>query len=374
MLDEVRERPARAPRAKARQAFIDCDIHNYIQSDAVLLSYLDPRWHNHHRTCGPRSNPVLSFHGAPYPRLAGVGKRKDAAPPSGLTAGADFGFFKEQHLDALPVEYGILNCLSRVGDQLNSAYDAALARAMNDWQSAEWLAADDRLRGSIMVPYEDADLAAEEIHRMAADPRCIQILIKPRTREPLGRRRYWKMFEAAEACGLPIAIHFGGYSQHPITASGWPSFYIEDHTAMAQVFQALIISLVCEGVFERFPGLRIVCVEGGFAWLPPLMWRMDKHLKRLADEVPHVTRRPSDLVREHVRFTTQPMEEAPDATHILQVIEHFESDDMLMFATDYPHWDYDNPDRVLERLPEPLRRKIFIDNARAFYGLQPRAA
>lgn len=368
------EDPARqqAQRRRTQQPFIDCDIHNYMASDEVMLRYLDPRWHHHHKTYGHRSHSVLAFHGAPYPRLAGVGKRKDAAPPSGLTAGADFDFFRFHHLDAHPIEYGILNCLSRAGDQLYDEYDAALARAVNDWQLEEWLKPEDRLRGSIIIPYENGDLSADEIDRMGSEPRHIQILLKPRTREPLGRRRYWPIYEAAVRNKLPVAVHFGGYSLNPISSSGWPSFYIEDHTNMAQVFQSHLISWICEGVFERFPDLRIVIVEGGFAWLPSLMWRMDKHLRRLADEVPHVTRRPSDLVREHIRFTTQPMEEPPNAKFLEQLVEHMESDEMLMFATDYPHWDYDNPELALARLPPHLKRKIFIDNARKFYGLPAR--
>ena len=64
------------------------------------------------------------------------------------------------------------------------------------------------------------------------------------------------MYEAAEAHGLPIGIHFGGQGGHPITGAGWPSYYIEDHAGMSTAFQAQVISLVFEGVFERFPTSR----------------------------------------------------------------------------------------------------------------------
>ena len=370
MLEKVTKTAGRHP--KAAHPFIDCDIHNYIASDAVLMQYLDPRWHNHHQIFGHRSHPVLAFHGAPYPRVAGVGKRKDATPPSGLPIGADFEFFRQQHLDSQPLEYGILNCLSRAGDQLHEEYDAALARAINDWQLEEWLKPDDRMRGSIIVPYENGDLSAEEIDRMAPDRRHVQVMLKPRTKEPLGRRRYWKMYEAAERHGIPVAVHFGGYSANPITSGGWPSFYIEDHTNMPQTFQCHIISLICEGVFDRFPSLRIVMVEAGFAWLPSLMWRMDKHWKRLAAEVPHVIRRPSEIIREHLLFTTQPMEEPLKPEYLTQFFEHCGSGEMLMFATDYPHWDYDNPERVLAGMPEHLKRKVFLETARKLYNLAPR--
>jgi uncharacterized protein len=96
---------------------------------------------------------------------------------------------------------------------------------------------------------------------------------------------------------------------------------------------------------------------------------MDKHWRRLREEVPSLKRSPSDYLREHMRATTQPMEEPANPKHLLQVIEHLGSDDMLMFSTDYPHWDYDDPDRAFPvRLPPALKQKIFSENARALYA------
>ena len=192
-----------------------------------------------------------------------------------------------------------------------------------------------------------------------------------RTDEPLGRRRYRPIFEAAVRNGLPVGIHFGGGSaRNPLTASGWPSFYIEDHAAMALAFQSQVVSLVVEGVFERFPTLRVVLIEGGFAWLPSLMWRLDKHWARLADEVPHLTRPPSEYVREHLWVTTQPIEEPPDPRHLLAVFDGMGGTDRIMFSTDYPHWDFDDPDRAIRvKLPPAMRARILGGNALSLYGL-----
>ncbi|HSR22380.1 MAG TPA: amidohydrolase family protein, partial [Candidatus Eisenbacteria bacterium] len=226
---------------------------------------------------------------------------------------------------------------------------------------------------SILAGQDDTQLAIAEIERCAKVGEYVQINVSPRANEPLGRRRYWPIYDACERHGLPLGVHFGGYSGHPVSSSGWPSFYLEDHTGMAMAFQAQLVSLVFEGVFERFPGLRVVCIEGGVAWLPALAWRMDRLFDRLGDEVPELRRRPSEYLREHVWLTTQPVEEPERPEHLVQVFERI-GRDRLLFATDYPHWDYDDPARAFPApLPADLRERVYAGNARALYGLPPTA-
>jgi predicted TIM-barrel fold metal-dependent hydrolase len=167
-----------------------------------------------------------------------------------------------------------------------------------------------------------------------------------------------------------VGIHFGGNGGGPLTGAGWPSHYIEDHGGMPQAFQAQVTSLVCQGVFEYFPQLKIVLIEGGFAWLPPLAWRLDSMWRRLKDEVPYLKRAPSEYIHDHIWLTTQPMEEPPDRRYFRQLLEQLDADDRLMFATDYPHWDFDAPDRAFPIELDPLlKRKIMAENAQALYRL-----
>lgn len=362
---------ATPPRVTASRTgpLVDCDVHNAVPSAEALLPYLPARWRAHLETFGSRTHSPYA-EGYVYPKVSpGGGARLDAWPPSGGPPGSDLEFMAEQLLDRYGVTHAILNCLYRAAEQRNEEYGAALTRAVNDWQVEHWLERDPRLRASITVPFEAPDLAAEEIERAAEHPGFVQVLLFPRTREPLGRRRYWPIYESATRHGLPVGIHFASTTALPVTAAGWPSYYIEDHAVMSMAFQAQVTSLVMEGIFERFPRLQVALIEGGFAWLPPLMWRLDALYHRLYAEVPHVRRLPSEYISDHIRLTTQPMEEPDHPSQLLQLIEQL-GEDMLMFSTDYPHWDFDNPERAFQlRLPQELQPKIMHRNARVFYGL-----
>jgi hypothetical protein len=277
---------------------------------------------------------------------------------------------RRQYLDLYPIEYAIMNPLSPTGqgDQ-NDEFSAAMATAANEFQLDGWHARDARLLASVVVPYEDGEASRTEIRRRAGDKRFAHVLLKSRTNDLLGKRRYWPIYEAAVEAGLPVGIHVFGTSGRPASNTGWPSFYIEDMTEHASCCQAQVVSLILEGVFERYPELKIVMIEAGFGWMPPLGWRMDKHWKTLKAEVPHLKRAPSEYLREHFWVSTQPMEEAEEPDHLMDMMT-WVGWDHIMFASDYPHWDFDDPMVALPpALDHEQRSKIMSENARALYRL-----
>ena len=125
-----------------------------------------------------------------------------------------------------------MNTLTPAADQVNVPYGAALARAVNEWLIEEWLNREPRLRASIVMPYEDGDLAAEEIDRPAGHPGFVQVLFKSRTLEPLGSRRYWRIYEAAVRNDLKVGIHYGGRSTGAVVSAGKTLYYVEERHAM----------------------------------------------------------------------------------------------------------------------------------------------
>ena len=149
---------------------------------------------------------------------------------------------------------------------------------------------------------------------------------------------------------------------------GYPRYYIEWHTTAApQAGMNQLLSIICNGVLDQLPELKVVILETGVAWLPWFMWRLDQQYRECRLEVPWVKRLPSEHMRDSVRLSTQPMGDVKPA-HLQQLIEMTDSDRMYMFATDYPHYDADSVDQVLPgALPEALRQRIRYQNALETY-------
>jgi hypothetical protein len=320
------------------------------------------------KTYGPRKRHGLNYE--PYPKTAPRASRRDAWPDDGGLPGSDLALIRRQHLDQYGVEVGIMGPLGNSGHgEINLDLSLALTRAINDWQREVMAVPEPRLKASIVVPFEDAAASVQEIERLGADRHYAQVFFLSRSMEPLGSRRYWPIYEAAAAYDLPVGIHVFGAGGHPYTGTGWPSYYVEEGAGHSTSVQTAVTSLVMEGVFERVPKLKVVMVEGGFGWLPALTWRLDKLYEKMRDEVPHLQRRPSEVIRQHIWCTTQPMEEPESRAHLAETMAWI-GWDRLLFASDYPHWDFDDPFRAFPAsIGEDGKRRILAENGKAVYRL-----
>lgn len=340
---------------------IDCDIHPTVTSMHVLAPYLDDFWRNSVEERGIDFLDSIS-----YPPGAPNTARADWRDANGFAATC-VERVRAQVLDGWGARHAILNCLYGVQLVFSEDMEAAFARALNDWIAAEWLDREPRLRASIVVPVKNPDYAVAEIERHAADPRFVQVLLLAMGETPLGRRQHWPIYAAAARHGLPIGIHAGGSYRHPVTSLGWPSHYAEDQASQSQAFQSQVASLMAEGVFAKFPTLRVVLLESGVTWVPGFLWRFSKFWRGLRTEVPWVDRSPTEIMRQHFRMTIQPFDAPPDPLIVERVINQLQSDDVLLYASDYPHWQFDGDSVMPAGLPPALLHKIQVENPLATY-------
>ncbi len=355
---------ARSSRTSAvSTTLIDADVHHAYRSQEELLPYLPEPW----KTQVARGRGLGTGHG--YATPIGV-NREDAKPPQGGPPGSDPRFLAEHHLNRYHIDKAVLNPagILSVGCSPDADFAAAVCSAYNDWIiNSEWLeSSNDRYYAAMLVATQDPEKAAREIERVGDHPRIASVLFTSASSTPYGQRRFWPLYAAAQKAGIPIAIHPGAEGagiSGPPTAVGWPSNYLEWHTNLSQGYMAHTVSLVCEGVFQQFPRLMFVLTEGGIAWMPHLMWRLDKNFKALRQLAPWLTEMPSAIIRNHIRLTTQPIEEPENPKHLLQILDMLGSDRMLLYSSDYPHWDFDDPFAALRHLPEDMRQRIYRENA-----------
>ena len=353
---------------------IDCDVHNGWDSARVLLPYLDRNFRDYLER-GELPGGRGSFPHAHRPWLHPEGYfRYDAVPPDSAP-GADYEFMRDQLLDRYDLDHAILlgEEAVEVSTLANPYYASALARAHNDWVLDTWAARDPRFGISIVVAPQDPHGAAAEIRRVGGHPQVAQVLVTSGSQRPYGDPFYRPMWEAASEMRLPIAAHLGGQGGVNVnpTGTGAPTFYWEAHAMLCESGMGHLASVLAHGIFERYPHTALVLVECGVAWVPAILWRLDADYRALRKETPWMRRLPSEYAREFVRITTQPLERPGSPEALWSALDDIGGREMLMFSSDYPHWDFDDP--FTTRFPAEWREDVMDGNARKLYRL-PEAA
>jgi predicted TIM-barrel fold metal-dependent hydrolase len=120
-------------------------------------------------------------------------------------------------------------------------------------------------------------------------------------------------------------------------------------------------------VFERYPDLRVILLEGGVAWVPGLLWRFDADFKGARRELPWLHRLPSQYFRDNVRLTTQPLEIPAGNEHLYELLDEAYATETLMFASDYPYDNGNDPLEVADSIPAGWRESVLRGTALATF-------
>jgi len=349
---------------------VDCDVHPYPRR-GVLHEFLDPTWVRSQRLRAEGARNGI-FYDAPDFNFAQA-MRVDSFPGDGEFACSDPDLAFRQLIMESGSDIAILGPTAHGGGDTDEEL-TAMAAATNRWQQACWLEGEanrhGRFYGSLCANITEPEQAAREIETWAGYERFKQILILAEHRPSWGHPRYDPVWAAAVRHGIPVACHLGR-GQHnllPMSPVGFMTYNHDFMVTYSMLAANQIMSLIFDGVFDRFPQLQIVFIEHAFTWILPLMWRMDAiHTARSEPGGPR--RKPSEYVRDNIWFTTQPLDYPDDKLELTQALEWMQADRIMLFSSDYPHWTFDEPRWLAKHLPERMREPVMSTNAIELFGL-----
>jgi len=277
-------------------------------------------------------------------------------------------------MDAMGVDYTCLfpgNMLS-LGLHPQIEIEAALAEAYNRWLCERILAHEKRLVSMLYLPFNDPEASYRIVTEFADKPGVVGFLVTSVRYNSVHDNAYMRLYSALEERGKPLAFH---------AAYNWDSRYMEQMNRFISVhalgfpyYNMLhMTNWIINGLPERFPKLKLMWIEGGVAWIPFLMQRLDNEYMMRSSEAPLLKRLPSDYMRE-MYYATQPMELVRNRKLMVASLEAIDADTQLCFSTDYPHWDFDLPSTVydLPFLSSQAKRNILGRNAAQLFGIDAR--
>jgi uncharacterized protein len=252
----------------------------------------------------------------------------------------------------------------------NIDYATALSHAYNRWLSAEWAGAEEGLYGALLACPQNPVDSAGAIRHYGSNPAIAAVYLPTAGVNPLwGHQKYDPIFAAAQEMNLPVVLH-----SVTLVSPAFPcnTDQFENHFGRQVIghtfgMMANLASIMHTGVPVRFPELKVVFTEAGIGWVPYMIWRMDKYHHEYRRMVPILERPPSEYVRERMWFATQPVEEPENPAHLIETIHHC-GDDRIIFASDWPHHDFDHPKAILNLpMTNELKRMVMGENALAAF-------
>jgi len=264
-----------------------------------------------------------------------------------------------------------------VAGYLEAEFAFAVSEAYQDWMAGFIDTDARRLFYAAPVPLHDIDRAVRLAERGVRSRGAIAVCVRPNPTE--GRRlddpSHAPLFEAVAAMGVPLIIHES--TGCPATAGGDryggmmdPPSYAYHHVVSHPFEQMMAtMALICGGVLERFPNLRVGFLEAGCSWVPYWLARLDEHIenRKLRPYFGTLTLSAAEYFQRQCVVSCDPS----DPTIPLAVAGL--GADRIVFATDYPHFDSEggavNAFRAAADIAPADQHKILRDNAVAFYRL-----
>lgn len=247
-----------------------------------------------------------------------------------------------------------------------------LSRAYNRWMIDNMLSADERIKFLAVLPYNTPSEAERVVEELAGVDGIIGWAVPSTRHAPVHHNKYMRLYSMIEETGMPLSFHAGYHWDDPSLKT--VNRFLGMH-ALGFAWPNIVhcTNWILNGMPIRFPKLKVVWIESGLAWIPFLMQRLDDQYLMRPSEAPHLDRLPSEYMHDHCWYTTQPME-ATNLKALECTLEMINAESQLLYASDWPHFDFDLPSEItdLPFLSEQAKRNILGLNAAEIFNLDPK--
>ena len=248
--------------------------------------------------------------------------------------------------------------------------EIALARGYNRWVAERLLAADARIKSLLYLPFNDPPACEELVERYGETKGVVGFMVTAVRYRPVHHNSYMRLYRMIEERGLALGFHAGPNWGGDGYVRQLNRFLTMHAISFSLCNMVHLANWVMNGLNERFPDLPVVWIESGIAWLAFMMPRLDNEYLMRSSEAPALRRLPSEYIGE-MYYTSQPLERT-NMKLLEATFEAFNAPSQLMYASDWPHWDFDAPSVIhdLPFLDEQAKRNILGLNAKRVFGIE----
>ena len=280
----------------------------------------------------------------------------------------------ERWMDAMGVDYSCLfpTGMLNIGLHPQKEMEVDLCWSYNRWLTEKVLPeSNGRFYSSLCLPFSDPDASLRQVETFGHRKGVSGFMVTSVRNIQVNDNGLMKVYRAMEERGLTLSFHSGPNWNEPVFRAC--NRFLSVHALGFSFYNILhCTNWVINGLSERFPKLPVIWIEAGLAWIPFLMQRLDHEYMMRPSEAPLLKKKPSDYMRE-MYYSTQPIE-IQDREAMECTFRMMNAETQLLYASDYPHWDFDLPSTIydLPFLSDKAKHNILGGTAARLFKLPPR--
>jgi uncharacterized protein len=280
----------------------------------------------------------------------------------------------ERWMDAMGVDYSCLfpTGMLNIGLHPQKEMEADLCWAYNRWLTEKVLPeSNGRFYSALCLPFSDPDASLRQVETFGHRKGVSGFMVTTVRNIQVNDNGLVKVYRAMEERGLTLSFHSGPNWNEPVFRAC--NRFLSVHALGFSFYNILhCTNWVINGMGERFPNLPVIWIEAGLAWIPFLMQRLDHEYMMRPSEAPLLKKKPSDYMRD-MYYSTQPIE-IQDQEAMECTFRMMNAETQLLYASDYPHWDFDLPSTIydLPFLSKKAKHNILGGTAARLFKLPPR--